>query len=239
MNQPGIFELFGFGPTGWGAVLLLGVCVTVAVGSCGLLIGAVIGTLGAWAKIAGGAILRGLADAYTTILRGVPDLLVIYLVYFGSSSVLTFLGTLYGASGFIGFPGFLAGAIAIGVTSGAQITEVFRGAFQAVHRGEIEAARACGMPRLLRFRRIIAPLTLRHALPALGNVWLGLLKESSLLSATGVAELMREAQVGAGSTRLPFHFFLAAAALYAVLSTLSGFVAQGIEGRYSRGVRRA
>jgi octopine/nopaline transport system permease protein len=238
VNQPGLIELFGFGADGWGAALLLGACMTVAVAVFGLLIGAAIGTVGAWAKISGGLIVRGLADAYTTVLRGVPDLLVIYLVYFGSSSLLTMLGRLYGASGFIGLPGFVAGAIAIGVTSGAQNTEVFRGAFQAVHRGEIEAAKACGMPTLLRFRRIVAPLTLRHALPALGNVWIGLLKESSLLSATGVTELMREAQVASGSTRLPFHFFLAAGALYAMLSALSGIVVQGVEGYYSRGVRR-
>ncbi|MBI1778106.1 MAG: ABC transporter permease subunit [Proteobacteria bacterium] len=239
MSQPDFFELVGFGPNGWGAALLLGALMTVTVAFCGLLIGSAIGTMGAWAKISGGPILRGLADAYTTVLRGVPDLLVIFVVYFGSSSVLTTLGQLFGGSGFISFPGFLAGAIAIGVTSGAQSTEVFRGAYHAVHRGEIDAARACGMPTFLRFRRIIAPLTLRHALPALGNVWLGLLKESSLLSATGVTELMRQAQVAAGSTRLPFHFFVSAAALYAILATVSGVVAQRFEMHYSRGVRRA
>ncbi|SEF15102.1 amino acid ABC transporter membrane protein 1, PAAT family [Rhizobiales bacterium GAS191] len=239
MNQPGFLQIMSFGPTGWGASLLLGAVMTVAVAICGLLIGAIIGIFGAWAKISGGPILRGLADAYTTVLRGVPDLLVIYLVYFGSSSVLTAIGHLYGASGFIGFPGFLAGAIAIGVTSGAQNTEVFRGAFRAVHRGEIEAAKACGMPHLLRFRRIIAPLALRHALPGLGNVWLGLLKESSLLAVAGVAELMRQAQVAAGSTGLPFDFYLAAAALYIILSTASGLIVQRAERHYSRGVRRA
>ncbi|MFM0651998.1 ABC transporter permease [Paraburkholderia sediminicola] len=238
MNQPGFFELMGFGPAGWGALLLSGATLTLAVAMCGLLFGAVLGTFGAWAKIAGGQTVRGLANAYTTILRGVPDLLIIYLIYFGSSSVLTSIGHLYGASGFIGFPGFLAGTIAIGVTSGAQNTEVFRGAFQTVHKGEIEAARACGMSRLLRFRRIIAPLTLRHALPGMGNVWLGALKESSLLSVTGLAELMRQAQVASGSTRLPFDFYLAAAALYFLLCTMSGLVVQSAERRYSRGVRR-
>ncbi|MFI5014138.1 MAG: ABC transporter permease [Hyphomicrobiales bacterium] len=239
MNRPGFLELISFGPNGWGLALLLGAMMTIAAAFGGLLIGAVIGTFGAWAKISGGRVCRWLADLYTTLLRGVPDLLVIYLVYFGSSSVLTTIGRLYGASGFIGFPGFLAGAIAIGVISGAQNTEVFRGAFGAVHKGEIEAARACGMPRLLRFRRIVAPLVLRHALPGLGNVWLGLLKESSLLSVTGVAELMRQSQVAAGSTRLPFDFYLAAAALYVIFSLTSGLVVQLAERRFSRGVGRA
>ena len=213
--------------------------MTVAIALCGLVIGLVIGTFGAWAKISGGAVVRRIADAYTTILRGVPDLLVIYLVYFGSSSALTELGQFYGASGYVNFPGFLAGAIAIGVTAGAQNTEVLRGAFNAVHKGEIEAARASGMPHLLRFRRIVAPLTLRHALPALGNVWLGLLKESSLVSVTGVVELMRQAQVASGSTRLPFDFYIAAGALYIVLAVLSGLVAQVAELHYTRGVRAA
>jgi octopine/nopaline transport system permease protein len=239
VNQPGFLELMSFGPGGWGLGLLLGAMTTVAAAVGGLVIGVVIGTFGAWAKVAGGRSLRWLADLYTTVLRGVPDLLVIYLVYFGSSSVLTTVGRWYGASGFIGLPGLLAGSIAIGVISGAQNTEVFRGAFGAVHKGEIEAARACGMPRLLRFRRILAPLVLRHALPGLGNVWLGLLKESSLLSVTGVAELMRQAQVAAGSTRLPFDFYIAAAALYILLSVGSGLVVQLAEKRLSRGVRRA
>ena len=239
MSQPSFLDLVGFGPGGWGLALLLGAITTVVAAIGGLAIGAVIGTLGAWAKISGGRSLRWLTDLYTTLLRGIPDLLVIYLVYFGSSSVLTTIGRFYGASGFIGFPGLLAGAIAIGVISGAQNTEVFRGAFGAVHKGELEAAKACGMPRLLRFRRIVAPLVLRHALPGLGNVWLGLLKESSLLSVTGVAELMRQAQVAAGSTRLPFDFYLAAAALYVLLSLSSGLIAQLAERRLSRGVRRA
>jgi len=238
MNQPDFFELMGFGSAGWGALLLRGATLTLAVAVCGLLFGSILGIFGAWAKISGGRVVRGMANAYTTVLRGVPDLLIIYLIYFGSSSVLTSIGHLYGASGFIGFPAFLAGTIAIGVTSGAQNTEVFRGAFQSVNKGEIEAARACGMRRLLRFRRITAPLTLRYALPGMGNVWLSALKESSLLSVTGLAELMRQAQVASGSTRLPFDFYLAAAALYFVLCTVSGLVIQGAERRSARGVRR-
>jgi octopine/nopaline transport system permease protein len=234
----GFLTVVGFGPQGWGAVLLSGVVVTIGAALCGLVLGIVIGALAAWAKLSGGKALRVLADAYTTVLRGVPDLLVIYLLYFGSSSVLTSFAGLFGQHGFVELPGFAAGAIAIGVIAGAQNTEVFRGAFQAVRPGEIEAARACGMSPFLRFRRIIAPLTLRHALPGMGNVWLGLLKESSLLSATGVAELMRQAQVAAGSTRLPFDFYIAAAVLYIVLATASGLIVEAAERHYSRGVRR-
>lgn len=229
MNQLNFIQVVGFGPNGWGATLLLGAAVTLAVAVCGMLLGMLFGTLGAWAKVSGRRPFAGIADAYTTVIRGLPDLLVIYVIYFGGSAVLTWLHPLFGSSGFANFPGFVAGTIAIAVTSGAQSTEVLRGGFNAVNKGEIEAARACGMRRALRFRRIVAPLTLRHALPGMGNVWLNALKESSLLSVTGLAELMRQAQVGAGSTRLPFDFYLAAAIIYFALCALSTLAIQRVE----------
>jgi octopine/nopaline transport system permease protein len=239
MNQLDFLQLMGFGPQGWGLSMLLGAVMTLAVASCGFFLGAVIGTLAAWAKIAGGPLARGMADAYTTVLRGIPDLLVIYLFYFGGSSVMTALGRLFGATGFIGFPGFAAGALAIAVVCGAHHTEVFRGAFRAVSRGELEAARAVGMGTVMRFRRIVAPLVLRYALPGLGNVWQLVLKESALVSVTGVVELVREAQIGAGSTRQPFDFFISAAALYLGITTLSGWGLRRAERYFSRGMRRA
>jgi octopine/nopaline transport system permease protein len=239
MNQPGFFELLGFGPNGWAMAMLTAAAMTIAVAVTGFVSGAVVGTLGAWAKLAGGKLVRGLADGYTTVLRGIPDLLVIYLFYFGSSAVLTPLGRLFGASGFISLPGFLAGALAIAVVSGAYHTEVFRGAYRAVPGGEIEAAVAAGMPRLLMVRRILAPLVLRYALPGLGNVWQLVLKESALISVTGLVEILRQAQIGAGSTRQPFTFFLAAAVLYLAISSVSGWMLQRAELRFSRGLRRA
>jgi octopine/nopaline transport system permease protein len=166
-------------------------------------------------------------------------LLVIFLLYFGSSSVLSSIAGFFEYQGFVALPGFAAGVLAIGVVEGAQMVEVFRGAFLAVKPGEIEAAKACGMNKLLRFRRIVAPLTMRHALPGIGNVWVGLLKGSSLLSATGVAELMRQTQVAAGSTRLPFDFYLCAAAIYIAITVLSGLLVQAAERYYSRGIVRA
>ncbi|MEF2071180.1 ABC transporter permease [Consotaella aegiceratis] len=239
MQNPGFFELMSFGPGGWGPVMLLGASVTLALAVCGFAIGAVFGAIAAFAKVAGGPIARTIADVYTTVLRGIPDLLVIYLFYFGGSSVLTSIGRLFGYEGFIGLPGFATGAMAIGLVSGAQHTEVFRGAYFAVQRGEIEAAIAAGMHRFLRFRRIIAPLVLRHALPGLGNVWQIILKESALVSVTGVVELLRQAQVGAGSERQPFTFYFAAAILYLVITSLSSFTFQRAEGYFNRGVRRA
>lgn len=239
MNQPGFLDLLSFGPDGWANALLAGASMTVLIAIAGYAIGIVIGAFGSWAKVSGGPATRVAADAYTTVLRGIPDLLVIYLLYFGGSAAITAIGRLFGADGFIGFPAFLAGSLAIGVTSGAQQTEVLRGAFRAVHQGEIEAAIACGMPRWLRFRRIVAPLTLRHAVPGLGNVWQVVLKESALVSITGVAELLRQAQVGAGSTGLPFDFYLIAGLIYLAISTVSGGLMRLAERHFNRGVRRA
>ncbi len=206
MNPPSFLDIISFGPDGWGHGLAVGALMTILIALAGFAIGGIIGTFGAWAKISGGPVLRVMAETYTTVLRGIPDLLVIYLFYFGGSAVVSAIGHLFGAEGFVSFPGFIAGALAVGVTSGAQQTEVFRGAFRAVHPGELEAATACGMGRALKFRRIVAPLTLRHALPGLGNVWQIVLKESALVSVTGVVELLRQAQTGAGSTGLPFDF---------------------------------
>lgn len=239
MSQPGFFDLLSFGPDGWANALVAGAWMTILVAIAGYAIGVVIGGFGSWAKISGARATRIAADAYTTVLRGIPDLLVIYLLYFGGSAAVTAIGRLFGADGFIGFPGFLAGSLAVGVTSGAQQTEVFRGAFKAVHPGEIEAAIACGMSRWLRFWRIVAPLTLRHALPGLGNVWQVVLKESALVSITGVAELLRQAQVGAGSTGLPFDFYLIAGIIYLAISTVSGAVMRQADRYFNRGVRRA
>ena len=173
------------------------------------------------------------------MLRGIPDLLVIYLLYFGGSAAMTAIGRALGAQGFVGINAFASGAIAVGIISGAYQSEIFRGAFGAIPKGELEAARAVGMPRWLLLRRIIVPQTLRFAIPGLGNVWQLALKESALISVVGLTEILRQAQVGAGSTRQPFAFFITAAALYLALSSVSGWGFQRAEAVAMRGVRRA
>lgn len=239
MTSPGVFELLGFGPNGWAMVLLGAALVTVAVAAAGLLIGAAIGALLAYGKISGGFVFRCVADFYTTVLRGIPDLLVIYLFYFGGSSLLSAVGAFFGAEGFIGLPAFATGAIALGVVSGAYQTEVFRGAYHAIAKGEIEAARAAGMRGWVMFRRILAPQVLRYALPGLGNVWQLLLKDSALISVIGLVELLRASAVAAGSTRQPFLFYLAAAALYLAITSISGKFFSLSEQHAMRGMGRA
>lgn len=230
--------LFGFGPSGWGAAMLRATLTTLAVTVAAMLIGAVGGVAVASAKLSGRRVLRAAGDAYTTVLRGVPELLVIYLVYFGGSAVVTRVAGAMGFEGFLGLPSFMAGSLACGLTSAAYQAEVYRGAALAVPRGQAEAARALGMNAVLRFRRILAPQILALALPGLGNVWQLALKESALISVTGLVELLRESQIGAGSTRQPFSFYIAAGVLYLVLTTGSTLVFNRAEWRLTRSARR-
>lgn len=232
-------ELLGFGSTGWGALLLVAAGVTLAVTAVALAIGAVLGTIVAAAKLSGNVVFVTLGSIYTTVFRGVPELLIIYLIYFGGSSAVTAVGQALGYDGFLGLPSFLAGALAVGIISGSYQAEVFRGAYLAVAKGELEAASAIGMNRALRLRRIIMPQVLRYALPGLGNVWQLSLKDSALISVTGLAELMRTSQVAAGSTRQYFLFFIVGGALYLVLTSLSDQVFNRAERRANRSMPAA
>lgn len=219
--------------------MLAAAVTTVAVSGAGFTIGIILGCFGAFAKLSSIRLLRAAAESYTTVFRGIPDLLVIYLFYFGSSSVISALASFFGSKGFVGAPAFLTGALAIGVVSGAYQTQVFAGAVQALPKGEIEAARSCGMSSFLLFRRIVLPQAIRFAIPGVGNVWQLVLKESALISVIGLVELMRQAQIGAGSTRQPFSFFLTAAMIYLLVTFVSGIGFRKLEQRAMRGVRRA
>lgn len=233
------FRLLGFGPTGWGASLIAGALMTLAVSLAAYAIGLVLGALGAWGKVAGRPAIQRAVDVYTTVFRGIPELLVIYLIYFGGSQALTSVGHLVGQNGFIGLNGFAAGALAVGVIAGAYLTEAIRGGYLAIPRGEVEAGRAVGMGHALLFRRVLAPRTLRFALPTMGNVWQQVLKDSALISVTGLGELMRAVNIAGDSTRLPFDFAIGGMVLYLVLTTLSNGVFRGVEGSVAHGERAA
>jgi octopine/nopaline transport system permease protein len=232
-------ELLSFGDAGWGDEMLRAALMTLAVSISSMLLGLLFGTLGAAAKLSVIPPLRWLAEGYTTIARGVPELLIIYLLFFGGSGAVMFVAGLFGYHGYIELNAFTIGTFAIGAISGAYSTEVIRGAVLAVPAGQIEAAKAIGMARGLMFRRIMFPQVARYALPGLGNVWQFTLKDTALISVTGLVELMRQAHVAAGSTRQPFTFYLVAAALYLVLTTFSNYGFQRAEGWANRGVRRA
>jgi octopine/nopaline transport system permease protein len=232
-------ELLSFGDAGWGDEMLRAALMTLAVSVSSMLLGLVFGTLGAAAKLSVIPPLRWLAEGYTTIARGVPELLIIYLLFFGGSGTVMFVAALFGYHGYIELNAFTIGTFAIGAISGAYSTEVIRGAVLAVPRGQVEAAKAIGMERGLMFRRIMFPQVARYALPGLGNVWQFTLKDTALISVTGLVEIMRQAYVAAGSTRQPFTFYLVAAALYLLLTTFSNYGFQRAEGWANRGVRRA
>jgi len=229
-----LIEILGFGPTGWGGLLLAAALMTLAVTAVALVIGAVFGALVASAKLSSSRTLRMLGGTYTTVFRGVPELLIIYLVYFGGSSAVTAIGARLGYEGFLGLPSFAAGALAVGIISGAYQAEVYRGAFLSICKGELEAAHAIGMGRALRFRRIIAPQVLRFAIPGIGNVWQLSLKDSALVSVTGLADLMRTSQVAAGSTREYFIFYIAGGCLYLILTSFSDRIFMTAEKRANR-----
>lgn len=229
-----LIQMIGFGSTGWGGLLLVAALMTLGVTAVALLIGAILGSLVAWAKLSGSRTMRTIGGTYTTVFRGVPELLIIYLVYFGGSSAVTAIGKAMGYEGFLGLPSFAAGALAVGIISGAYQAEVYRGAFLAIPKGELEAAQAIGMNRGLRFRRIIGPQVFRFAIPGIGNVWQLSLKDSALVSVTGLADLMRTSQVAAGSTRQHFLFFIVGGCLYLLLTSLSDRIFTRAERRANR-----
>jgi octopine/nopaline transport system permease protein len=254
-----MLALLAWGPTGWLDELTFATGLTLLVAMAGFAFGLAFGTLATAGKLSGSRLARGAADAYTTIFRGVPDLLVIYLFYFGGSAFVSWVArTFFGATGFVGVPPFLTATLAIGIVNGAYQAEVLRGAYLAIAKGELEAATAAGMGRWIRLRRIIVPQVLRYALPGLGNVWQLALKEGALVAVVGLTvhlpaidifnlialpeirfnDLLRQANVAAGSTRQPFVFYMAAAVFYLVLTTLSTWAFSSAERRALRGMRR-
>lgn len=234
-----MLELFSFSEHGWGGQMLAGAAMTVAVATASFLIGVVIGTLGAACKLSGERPLRHGAEIYTTVVRGVPELLVIYLLFFGGNGMVMAVASIFGYDGYIEVDAFSIGAVAVGMISGSYSTEVIRGAVLTVPKGQLEAARACGMrPSLILFR-ILAPLTLRYALPGLGNVWQLTLKDTALISVTSLAEIMRTSAVASGSTHKPFLFYSAATILYLLLTIGSTALFERAERLFSKGVRRS
>ena len=233
-----LIALLGFGEEGWGSFLMLGTLMTVSLTLCGLLVGAVFGAAVASARLSNNKSLQVLGNTYTTIFRAIPELLVIYLLYFGGSTLVSTIGQWFGTEGFIATPPFLVGTLAVGVISGSYQAEVYRGAYAAISQGEVEAARSIGMPQLMLVRRILLPQIVRLSLPGLGNVWQMTLKDSALISVTGLAELMRSAQIAAGSTRQYFTFYIVAGALYLLLTAGSNSVVSMADYWMGRSLRR-
>ena len=225
--------------TGWGDEMLRAALVTLMVSLAAMGIGLFISIFGTLSKLSNKIYVRVLADVYTTIIRGIPELLVIYLLFFGGSNAIMSLAKLFGYYGYIELNAFVIGSVAVGAISGAYSTEVMRGAFLAIPKGQIDAAKSVGMNKFLIFKRILIPQVLRYALPGLGNVWQLTLKDTALIMVTGLVEIMRQAHVAAGSTYSPFTFYITAALLYLILTTASNRVFNSAENWANKGVRRA
>jgi octopine/nopaline transport system permease protein len=217
-----VLSLLTWGATGWGDELVYGAVITILAGLCSYIFGLALATLFASFKLSNSFVLRSIAVAYTTVTRGVPELLVVYFIYFGSASLVGSLAkNVFGHSGYIELPLFVVGVLCLSASSGAYSTEVIYGAVLAVPTGQLDAARAVGMTPFTRFRRILFPQVVRYALSGLSNVWLFTLKQTSLLSVIGLAEVLREANLATGATQQPFTFYGCALLIYLFLAWFS------------------
>lgn len=229
--------MFGLG--GYETLLLEGAWLTITVGLVSMALAIAFGLLGALAKLSPSWALRASAEIYTTLLRGVPELVLILLIYYGFPTIIQDVGTAMGYDFIIDFNPFIAGTVTIGVIYGAFTTEVFRGAYQAVPKGQIEAARAAGMNSAMTFRRITLPQMWRFALPGLGNIWMVLIKATALISVIQLPELMRNADIASRSTRKPFTAFFLASCIYLAITVFSMLAQKRAERWANRGVRRS
>ncbi len=228
-------ELLAFGDTGWGDELFRATLMTIAVSITAMIIGFSFAAIFTPLKISKFKSFNLIANAYTTVIRGVPELLVIYLFFFGGSGAIMFLASMFGYNEYIEINAFITGSFAIGIISGAYSTEVFRGAIQSIDKGQFEAAKVLGLSKFVQFYKIILPQMLRLAIPNLSNVWQITLKDTSLISVTGLVEIMRQSYIAAGSTRDPLFFYSFAAVLYLLLTFLSMKLINKLEVKYSRG----
>lgn len=219
----------------WSGALLDGALVTLEIAVGAYAIGILLGLLGATAKLSGFAPLRALATGYSTLIRAVPELLLIIILYYAGQTALNNLMRDFGVSGTVEISGFAAAIAVLALVQGAYMTEVFRGAIVAIPRGEVEAADAFGFPRWKRFRHIVVPAMLPNALPGLSNLWLILVKDTALVSVVGFEELFFTAQQAAASTRSYFVFYTAAGALYLVMTLGSNAIFQRAERHVRRG----
>lgn len=230
-----MFDLYG---RGWqmleGGLVTIQLCLTV------LPLMIVIGLLGASAKLSQFRTLRIIGESYTVIIRGIPELLIILLIYFGGTiAVQNLVSWISGEEIRVDIPAFWSGVAALALVQGAFASEVFRAAMLSIPSGQIEAATACGMTSRQIFVRIKLPQLWRFALPGLNNLFQVLIKDTALISVVGVEEIMRMAAIGAGTEKAPFTFYLVAMLMFLAFTTVSLFIFNRLEKRASRGIARA
>lgn len=231
-------ELLAWSPPGWGATLMAGLWNTIVIAFGAYALGLTIGVAGAFGKLYGGPVTKDLLAVYTTLVRAVPELVLLLLITFAAKDAINSVLT---ANGYevIDFSGVVAGIVVLGVVQGAYSTEVLRGAILSVPAGQIEAGRAMGMSPVKIARRITLPLMTAAAVPGLANLWLTCTKDTALLAVIGFIELTKATSLAAGTTKSFLTFYLAAGALYLMLSLVSGLVFGRIERWARRGQSNA
>jgi arginine/ornithine transport system permease protein len=224
--------------SGYYLSVLEGAALTVAVSLASLVVAVALGLLGAAAKLSGRPVLVGSAAVYTTLIRGVPELVLMLLVFYGGTIGLIHLLESLGLNADVDINPFTAGVLTIGFIYGAYMTETFRGAILSIPKGQMEAAWAFGMSRPQTFWRITLPQMVRYALPGFTNNWLVLIKTTALVSLIGLHEMTYRAKQASAATREPFVFFLFAAALFLAYTSVSLWLLRKVNARYSLGTKK-
>ncbi len=222
---------------GYLPMILSGLRVTLSVASVSLAIACLFGLIGALAKVYGNGAARTTAHVYTTVVRALPDLLLMLVVFYGGQILLNRLSASYGW-GYIDINPFAAGTLTIGFIFGAYLTETFRGAILSVPPGQLEAGAAYGLSRSQVTRLILLPQMIRHAIPGLTNNWLVMLKATALVSIIGLDDMVHRAGLASAATREPFTFYALIGLIYLGVTTVSILFFSGLERRFSKGIRR-
>ena len=224
--------LYGYWPA-----ILGGLVLTLQVSALSLAIACVFGLIGATAKLSNSRAAQVAADIYTTLIRGMPELVLMLLIFYGGQIAINRLAESQGW-GYVDIPPFAAGVITIGFIFGAYLTETFRGAILAVPKGQAEAGIAFAMSPAQVMRRIVLPQMVRHAIPGFANNWLIMIKASALVSIIGLDDMIHRAGLAAATTRAPFTFYMAVGLIYLTLTSVSIFLLSRLEARYSLGVKK-
>ena len=223
--------------SGYGPLLLSGTWMTIQLALLSLLLSVIIGLIGASLKLSNIKALRYIATGYTTLIRSVPDLVIMLLLFYSLQLGLNQITEAMQMDQ-IDINPFVAGVITLAFIYGAYFTETFRGAFQSVPTGQIEAAMAYGMTPWQVFRRVLFPQMMRFALPGIGNNWQVLIKATALVSIIGLTDIVKITQDAGRSTMQLFFFSIVAAAIYLAITTVSNLILMWLERRYSAGVRK-
>lgn len=224
---------------GYGAVILEGTWLTLQLALSSMALAIVLGLIGVAVRLSPVRWMAWLGDLYSTVVRGIPDLVLILLIFYGGQDLINRVAPMLGHDDYIDLNPLLAGICTLGFIFGAYLSETFRGAFLGIPKGQAEAGAAYGMSGLQVFWRIQVPQMVRLAIPGFTNNWLVLVKATALISVVGLQDMMFKAKQAADATREPFTFFLTVAALYLLITSVSLLVLRYLEKRYSVGVRAA